>query len=167
MATFITHVFSFLLFSLFLAGAASASVFGKAEPKSGQLWISSGFLSYHPNREPNYNERNTGVGVEYYFNNRHALVAGHYKNSVHGQTTYAHYVYMPLAIGMTRIGAGFGVVNGYPELNNGKFGPAIMPIASTTFSFYGHPVGINIVWIPSIDDRVDASIALQVKAALN
>lgn len=158
-------VASIILFFLSSKPVSAEDFQHRSEP-GGKFWISTGFLSYHPNRSAHYNERNAGFGAEYHFNDEHALTLGRYKNSVRSQTTYAHYVYTPFRIWNTRLGGAVGLVNGYPMLRDGKFAPVLMPVASTTFRMAGVDFGFNTVYIPSIIPNVDSAIAVQFKVAL-
>lgn len=129
----------------------------------GQLWLTSGFFSHHFNREPHYNERNTGLGIEYFFNESTAVAIGHYRNSVRRSSTYLHFVYTPLEIGSFRLGGAVGVLDGYPELRNGRYSPAVLPVGTSTFKLFNHDVGVNLTYIPTISHRVDGALAIQFK----
>lgn len=157
------------LFSItgFLSCFAVASENPAPPEISSKIWVTSGFLSYHPNRKANYNERNTGIGLEYHLNDESALTIGHYRNSVRKDTTYLEYVYTPLKIGNVRLGGAAGVLDGYPYLNHGKYAPVLMPVATVTFRIFDRNVGINAVYIPSLIPRVDSSVAIQFKFAVD
>ena len=134
--------------------------------KNSKLWITTGFFSYHPNREAHYNERNTGIGMEYRFDEDQALALGHYKNSIRRESTYLQYVYTPLKIGNIGLGGAVGIVDGYPRLRHGKFSPVLMPVANMTFKVFGYDAGINAVYIPSIIPNVDGAFAIQFKVGI-
>jgi hypothetical protein len=132
-----------------------------------RLWITSGFLSHHFNRDRDLNENNAGLGSEVQFNRRNAISAGMYRNSLRNQSRYAQYVWTPLAIGDVRLGATVGMVDGYPQLNGGRPTLALMPIASYAFTLLSYAAGINLVYIPTIASRIDGSLSLQLKVRVH
>lgn len=137
-----------------------------AEPSSSSavkrddaLWVSFGFVSRHDDRKANYNEDNTGFGLEYQSSPEHWWSAGVYRNSVRETSTYLQYGWMPLSIGPVRFGAAAGIVNGYPRLNHGDWAPTLLPV----IGFEVGRVGANLLYIPSIAGNVAGAVALQVK----
>ena len=154
------------------AGAASAADVTTSEPSDigakpmvASVWVTSGFWSHHLKNRDIYNQKNTGFGFEVAFNENWSLAVGRYRNSVREQSTYAQAVWTPDAtqvrLGDVRLAAGvaFGVVNGYPDMHDGKVSPALLPIASLE---YGR-VGINLTYIPTIAGKVDGALAVQLK----
>jgi len=135
--------------------------------KESRLWITTGFISYHPNRDANYNENNIGIGFEYHLDKVSSFALGHYKNSIRKDSTYIQYVYTPLALGSFRFGGAAGLVNGYPYLNKGDYAPVLMPVATVAFKLFGRDAGVNAVYIPSLIPHVDSSFALQFKFAID
>ena len=95
-----------ILFGMFvlLAGTAHA-----------ETWISSSVLSYHLDRDSGKNERNFGVGIKHFVDERNVIAAGVYRNSndidsgylVGGRCFYRS----SYACG----GGIFGLVTGYEE----------------------------------------------------
>lgn len=164
---FSPYSFILIVFLLLNSELALAEKIYERPGASSKFWISTGFRSYHSNRQANYNETNTGIGIEYHINDENILALGHYENSIRKQTTYLNYAYTPLKIGNIRIGGAIGIVNGYPLLRNGKFAPVLMPVASTNFRVFDRNVGINTVYIPSIIPNVDGALAFQLKFALD
>lgn len=156
----------FIILFLFHSKLAFAENTQKQTSDKNTIWITTGFLSYHPNRNPDYNERNTGIGGEYHFDDERSLALGHYKNSVRKQSTYLQYVYTPVAIGNIKLGGALGIVDGYPKLRDGKFTPVLLPVASTTFKVFGQNMGLNFVYIPSLIPDTDSSFAVQFKLAV-
>ena len=47
----------------------------------GELWWTSSLLSYHFDREGKHNERNFGIGVKHFVDERNVIAAGMYRNS--------------------------------------------------------------------------------------
>jgi hypothetical protein len=160
-----------LLLCAFAAHADEAS--GAAEKKSEssdsgpQLWLTSGFISHHFNRDAGYNERNHGIGGELRFDDTNTVAGGVYRNSVRQTTHYLHFVWTPLEVGPVRLGAAVGIIDGYPRLNNGGIAFALMPVASTSFKVLSQDVGVNFVYIPTIAQRVDGALALQFKIRIH
>lgn len=151
-------------FSVRAEDAAAAADKKTGSPgDSPQIWLTTGFLSHHFNRNAGYNERNHGLGAELHFDDTNALSAGVYRNSVRQTTHYLHFVWTPLELGPLRVGAAVGVIDGYPQLNNGNTAFAVMPVASTTFKVLSQEAGVNLVYIPTIARRVDGALALQLK----
>ena len=128
---------------------------------AGELWGTMMVGSKHLNTDRTYNERNFGLGLEYRLSDDWALVAGRYKNSVYGHSTYLGAAYTPLALSpWLRAGIVAGAVNGY-EVNDGNF----IPLAGGTLTFrVNDHVGFNLIISPTVKDKHPAVIALQLKA---
>jgi hypothetical protein len=131
--------------------------------EKGQVWLTSGFLSHHFNRKPGYNENNTGIGIEYDFDKSRAIALGHYRNSVRRSSTYLHFIYTPLELGPFRAGGAVGLLDGYPLLRKGRYTPVLVPAVMSDFKLFGHGVGVNFMYIPTVTNRIDGAIALQFK----
>lgn len=160
------------LASMMLAGSVAASepqstAAPKVENDTGsQLWLTTGFRSYHFKRSAGYNENNAGLGFEWRFSPEQAIVGGFYDNSVRRDSHYLHYVWTPIHLDPIRIGAAAGIIDGYPEMNRGKFAFSLIPVASLHFKIFSHDAGLNLVYIPTVTQRVDGSLALQLKIRL-
>jgi hypothetical protein len=132
------------------------------------IWFQLGALSYHPNREHSYNERNVGGGVEYQFNHRHLVAVGVYENSYFDTTHYAYYVWRPIEfndvnllgipIRSLRFGALAGLFDGYRRRNDGDLAPIVLPVVTVEWRY----VGLNITAFPQVGD-VDGGVAVQLK----
>lgn len=167
------NVKAVVTFSLMLIGGmadATENEVAKAPQTQGytgpQLWLTTGFRSYHFQRSADYNEINNGIGVEWRFNAEQAVVAGTYDNSMRRNSRYLHYVWTPVHIDPLHLGAAAGIINGYPDLNKGKFGFSLIPVASLHFKIFSHDAGLNLVYIPTVTQRIDGSLALQLKIRL-
>src|SRR5437773_151483 len=77
--------------SLALSGSGAA-----AQEHDTQVWVNAGLLSYHFDRNKNYNETNLGLGGEALLAPDHALMAGFYKNSEREHSRYFGYQWRPL-----------------------------------------------------------------------
>lgn len=136
------------------------------QDEGSQIWLTSGFRSYHFKRSARYNENNSGVGFEWRFDDERAISGGSYNNSVRRTSNYLHYVWTPVNAGPVKIGGAAGLISGYPELNKGNYGFSLIPVATLNFKVFSHDAGINLVYIPTIAKQVDGSLALQLKIRL-
>jgi hypothetical protein len=143
--------------------AATAERKNESLEQAPQIWLTSGFFSHHFKRDAGYNERNYGLGAELRFDEVNTIAAGVYRNSVRQTTHYLHFVWTPFELGPVRMGAAVGIIDGYPQLNNGSSAFAVMPVASTEFKILSYDAGINFVYIPTVARRVDGALALQFK----
>jgi hypothetical protein len=169
MANISWHLRHVKLLSALALAACTTGAFASEAPVSAapehrhQAWLTSGFLSYHLEREPNYNENNRGIGLEWQFDEANVISAGVYRNSVRHRSHYVQYIWTPLALGPFRFGAAAGLLDGYPELNDGDIAVALIPVATLKFKLFGHDAGVNFVYIPTIAEKVDGAIAMQLK----
>ena len=130
-------------------------------PRS-EVWIDSGFLTAHFDRDKGLNGENHGLGAEYRFSGTVAAVAGRFYNSDRAYSNYAGAIWQPWAIGPVRIGAAFAAFNGYPHMRDGGWFPAVVPTATVE---YGR-VGLNIGVVPSYKDRLYGGVSVQLKFRL-
>jgi hypothetical protein len=153
--------------SLTILAVCNAIAAAPSPAGESAVWLNLGALSYHPNRDRHYNERNVGFGVEYQFNARHAIAAGRYKNSYYETSNFAYYAWTPLAFGdvnlgvlrvpSLRIGMLAGAVDGYRR-NSGRMAPIALPIAM----FEWRHVGVNVTAFPHVGS-IDGGIAAELK----
>ena len=122
------------------------------------LWLTPGSVSYHARRDEHHNERNTGFGIEYDWNNRHALMAGEYDNSNDATTHYLLYRYTPWELWRVHLGGCIGVVDGYHS-NNGSVLVGAALVAVTELRH----VGVNFLLVPKDNDGGGWVIAAQLK----
>jgi hypothetical protein len=151
--------------ALALAGACAHAddLFTKiaADPKS-ELWIDSGFATYHFDRDKNLNGGNRGLGVEYRFSGTMAAAAGRFVNSDRYYSNYAGVVWQPYALGPVRLGAAIAAFDGYPKMRDRGWFPAVIP----TFTYEYERVGLNVGVIPTYKDRLYGGISVQLKVKL-
>ena len=124
-----------------------------------EVWIDSGFLSYHFNRNENLNGNNYGLGADYRFSTVSALTAGRFYNSNREYSDYLGMYYQPLAVGPLRIGAVAGGFNGYPNMKNGDWFLAAVPMVSGEWNRFG----INLAFVPTLKNRLYGALSLQIK----
>ena len=151
-----------------LAGApalADETTSGKAfdgSAKRSELWIDSGFATYHFQSDKDLNGRNPGIGFEYRLSDDSALAAGRFYNSDRQHSRYAGMFYQPLSYGGVRFGAVVGAFDGYPKMRDGGWFLALVPAA--TFEY--KRVGVNIGVVPTYKNRLHGGISMQLKFKL-
>jgi hypothetical protein len=157
------HLFATCALALAGAGAHADDLFTKiaAAPKS-ELWIDSGFATYHFDRDKNLNGGNRGIGVEYRFSGTMALAAGRFVNSDRYYSNYAGVLWQPYALGPVRLGAAIAAFDGYPKMRDRGWFPAVIP----TFTYEYERVGVNVGVIPTYKDRLYGGISVQLKVKL-
>lgn len=129
------------------------------EERVNEVWVNPGFYSHHFQEDRDLNNTNHGFGIEYRYSTVFAAIAGRYNNSVRQQTNYFALLMQPIAVGGIRIGGALGIINGYPEVNNGNWFPMIIPVASYEYK----NVGINVTYIPTIQDTIYGALAFQLR----
>jgi hypothetical protein len=144
-----------------LVGLSSAYA-ADTEP-SRQVWLNPGFFSWHFDRTQDFREDNWGVGVEVVLAPDHAVMAGNYINSDRERSRYAGYQWRPLhwqpySIDVSA-GIALGVFDGYPKMNNGGWFIGLLPMLAVE----GKHLGVNLSIVPTIDDRVNGAVVLQIK----
>ncbi len=127
--------------------------------EKSELWLNPGLLSYHFDQSKNFNAVNYGIGAEYKFSSVASLTAGTFRNSNYHQSNYIGAYWQPIAIGPINIGVVAGGFNGYSSNNNGGWFPAVLPALAVE----GKWVGLNLIVIPTIGDRVSGSLSFQLK----
>lgn len=153
-----------LLLRMSVAFCAVLSSANAADPEfSPQVWLNPGIYSYHFDRSQNFRENNLGLGAEVLLTPRHGLLAGTYINSERARTRYGAYEWRPLHWRPADINVSaailVGAFDGYPRYRNGGWFLAAMPV----LAIEGKRVGVNLSIIPTIKDRLDGAIAIQVK----
>jgi len=144
-----------------LIACASACAEDGSDRRS-ELWLDTGFATYHFQRDLNLNGRNPGIGVEYRFSEAAAVTAGRFYNSDRQHSNYAGVYYQPWNVGPVRLGAVVGGFNGYPKMRDGGWFLALIPAA--TFEY--KRVGINIAVVPTYKNRLHGGISAQLKFKL-
>ena len=152
----------FLLRVLFLYLVALSSTRAADIEPSRQVWLNPGFLSWHFDRSKDLRGDNWGVGAEVVFTPDHTVMAGNFINSNGERSNYASYQWRPLHwrpsdIGVSA-GIGLGVVDGYPYHNGGWFA-ALFPLLAVE----GKRIGANFTIVPTIKDKVNGAVVLQIK----
>ena len=129
---------------------AFASSFASAQAAPAGMWqLNVGGFSYHMPHNKEHNEVNYALGAEYQWTESIALQAGVYKNSGNRNSVYLFTQYHPFEVYGVRLGLTAGLVNGYPTLNDGKFGRIALPSFSKQFKHFG----IDGIFMPQIGSK--------------
>jgi hypothetical protein len=143
--------------------AATAQAGAIAEESLPQVWLNPGIYSQHFDSSKGLRNNNIGFGAEVLLAKDHLLMAGSYINSNRARTHYGAYEWRPLhwQLAGFNIGAGIavGAFDGYPNYRNGAWFVAPLPL----LYIEGKTFGANITVIPTVANRFDGAIAVQVK----
>lgn len=145
----------------FLAGVSSACA--ADSESSPQVWLNAGFLSWHFERDEDLRGTNWGVGVEVVLTPNHAVMAGNFINSDGNRSNYAAYQWRPLhwrPYGIdVSAGVAIGAFDGYQNVNSGGWFVAPVPLLTVE----GRRLGANFTIVPTISDKVNGAVVLQLK----
>ena len=126
---------------------------GIHDAKAGELWLTTGMWSQHPNQDHyHYNQTNYGIGLAYEVNPNLTYVVGEYENSLYQNSKYFGITNETYRIGDMHVGYLAGFVSGYTKTP--KFQPMVAPMAS--YEYRG--VGINLIWIPSVVTAIQLKV---------
>jgi hypothetical protein len=132
----------------------------RADP---QVWINPGIYSLHFDRGKDLRDDNIGVGIELVMAPEHAVSAGTFINSNRARSRYVAYAWRPLRWELGGVDVALGVVagafDGYPNYRDGGWFVAPLPLLAVE----GRRLGVNLSIIPTIRDRLDGAIAIQLK----
>ena len=142
-----------ITFAALLVAASGAIA---AQPS---VWINLGGASYHPGSNGALNDSNPGLGLEYHRNNGDYLAAGMYLNSIGKRSRYGVYARQLASSGAVSLGVFGGIVDGYTGINNG----GIIPFGAPYMSINGDRVGVNVIFIPGINPKVNSVFSVQFK----
>lgn len=146
--------------AVYAAGAQAEATPAESWP---QVWINPGIYSQHFDSGKGLRNNNIGFGAEVMLTNDHVLMAGSFINSNRARTHFAAYEWRPLhwKIYGADVGAGIalGAFDGYPNYRNGGWFVAPLPL----LSIEGRYLGANIGLIPTVKNRFDGALAIQVK----
>ena len=140
--------------------AAVVAIDAQAEPS---LWLNPGVYSLHFDRSKDLRDDNVGLGAELLMAPDHALSAGTFINSNRARSRYVAYAWRPLhwEFGGLDVAAGVvaGAFDGYPGYRGGAWFIAPLPL----LAIEGRRLGANLSVIPTLRNRLDGAIAVQVK----
>ena len=145
------------------APAAQAEGETKAEESFPQVWINPGIYSQHFDSSKGLRNNNIGLGAEVRLARNHALMGGTFINSNRQRSHYATYQWRPLHWQWAGLDLGAGIAvggfDGYPNYRNGAWFLAPLPMLTVE----GKTFGANLSIIPTVANRFDGAIAIQVK----
>ena len=150
---------------LFFAALVPVGAHADAGPEefSPRVWLSPGIYSQHFDSSKHLRNDNPGLSVEVALARDHALIGGSYINSNRARTHYGAYQWRPLhwQLAGLDVGAGLalGAFDGYPHYRNGGWFVAPLPVLAVE----GRRFGVNLSVIPTIRNRLDGALAVQVK----
>jgi hypothetical protein len=127
-----------------------------------EIWLDSGFATWHFDRDKDLNGRNGGLGAEYRWRGDLAATAGRFYNSDRQYSNYAGLIWQPVALGPVRLGAVVAGFSGYPHMRDGGWFPALIPVATIEYK----RVGVNIGFVPTYKDRLYGGVSVQLKFKL-
>ena len=152
-----------------LISLASASFAQTTSPSSGEehklpaIWINPGFYSAHFDTDKGLRNSNPGFGVEVAINQDWSATAGEFINSNDARSNYVGAYYQAWHIASWKFGVVGGAFNGYPNAFNGGWFPALLPVAT----WEGERLGLNIAFVPPLQDRLYGAISFQLKLRVN
>jgi hypothetical protein len=140
--------------------ALCVAIDAQADP---QVWINPGIYSLHFDRDKDLRDDNIGLGVELVLAPEHAVSAGTFINSNRERSRYVAYAWRPLRWELRGVDVALGVVagafHGYPNYRDGGWFLAPLPLLAVE----GRRLGLNLSVIPTIRNRLDGAIAIQLK----
>ncbi|HEU4853657.1 MAG TPA: hypothetical protein VFT37_16035 [Telluria sp.] len=149
---------SAILIAGMLAGGVAVAGTIESKPLS-ETWINPGFATVHFDSNLGLNGANKGIGAEYRFSTVASVTAGRMLNSDRKYSNYVGVYYQPWSVGMVRLGAVVGGFDGYPNMRDGGWFPALIPTASIEYQ----RVGLNVGFIPSYKNRLYGGVSFQLK----
>ena len=150
------------LAALALALGSAGSAFAQENNRRHELWVATGFATYHFQSDLDLNGRNPGIGVEYRFVESVAVTAGRFYNSDRQHSRYIGVLYQPWSLGPVKLGAVLAAFDGYPKMHEGGWFLAPVPAVSYEYK----KVGINVAVVPTYKDRLHGGISVQLKFKL-
>jgi hypothetical protein len=152
-----------LAIACFAILAIVASQSAQSDDLPTQVWVNPGFYSQHFKSSSNFRSDNWGVGAEMALSPEHAVLAGSFINSDGRRSQYGAYWWRPVYWKYNDVGVHAGVVaatlDGYPNYRNGGWFVAPIP----AIAIEGGRVGANVMVVPTIKNRVQGAIAMQLK----
>jgi hypothetical protein len=140
--------------------ALCVAIDAQADP---QVWVNPGIYSLHFDRDKDLRDDNIGLGVELVMAPEHAASAGTFINSNRARSRYLAYAWRPLRWELRGVDVALGVVagafDGYPNYRDGGWFVAPLPLLAVE----GRRLGVNLSVIPTIRDRLDGALAIQLK----
>ena len=128
-----------------------------------QVWLNPGIYAHHFDNRKSLRNNNIGFGAEVVLASDHVLMASSFINSNRARSRVAAYQWRPLHWRFSDFDAGAGIAvgafDGYPNYHDGGWFVAPLPM----LSIEGKRLGANISLIPSIANRFDGALAIQIR----
>jgi len=128
-----------------------------------QIWLNPGIYSQHFDSGKGLRNNNVGFGAEAILARDHVLMAGSFVNSNRARTRFAAYQWRPLHWRFSgyeaAAGIALGAFDGYPNYRDGGWFVAPLPV----LAIEGSRLGVNLSLIPTVKNRFDGALAVQVK----
>lgn len=123
---------------------------------AANMWVNLGGVSRHfDTGNTQFNEVNNGFGLEVGVKGV-TVSAGVYHNSIARESRYAMVEKILASARQFGVGLSIGTLDGY-YFRDGGFFPVILP----TLRWDGDMIGMRMLFVPPVDDKVTAAIALQ------
>lgn len=143
--------------------AAAAQAGAPPQDSWPQVWLNPGIYSQHFDSGKGLRNNNIGFGAEVMLASDHVLMAGSFINSNRARTHFAAYEWRPLHWQFSGVDVGAGIAvgafDGYPNYRDGGWFVAPLPM----LSIEGRTLGANISVIPTVANRFDGALAVQIK----
>lgn len=144
-------------------GAGTARAESKQDETFPQVWLNPGIYSHHFDSDKGLRNNNAGFGAEVRLAGDHGVMAGNFINSNGRRSSYAGYQWRPLHWQWAGLELGAAVAvsafDGYPNYRDGAWFVAPLPM----LTIEGRRFGANLSVIPTVANRFDGAIAIQVK----
>ncbi len=124
--------------------------------------MNAGLISHHLKTNQAFNNDNHCYGIEYRYSTTQGISAGRFYNSVRKDTQYVVWSWQPVQFGVLHLGIMMGGIDGYPNMNNGGWFLAALPVATIEYQRFG----VNFTVIPTIQDRIYGVASIQLKIKL-
>jgi hypothetical protein len=128
-----------------------------------QVWLNPGIYSHHFDSDKGLRNNNIGFGAEVMLNSDHVLMAGSFVNSNDARSHFVGYEWRPWHWKISEVDAGVGIIlgafDGYPKYRDGAWFVAPLPVLFVE----GSRLGVNIGLIPTVKNRFDGALSVQVK----
>ena len=143
--------------------AAGANAANSGQESGPQVWLNPGIYSQHFDSSKGLRNNNIGFGAEVMVRANHGIMAGSFINSNRARTKYAAYEWRPLHWQYKGLDLGGGILigafDGYPNYRDGAWFVAPLPM----LSIEGRYLGANVSLIPTVKNRFDGALAVQLK----
>lgn len=143
--------------------AAAAQAGATPQESWPQVWLNPGIYAQHFDSGKGLRNNNIGFGAEVVLAGDHVLMAGSFINSNRARSHFGAYQWRPLHWQFSGVdvsaGIAVGAFDGYPNYRHGGWFVAPLPM----LAIEGRTFGANISLIPTVANRFDGALAVQIK----